>query len=203
MAVRAKRVLIVDDALSDRTLLSVSFKKAGYKVYLAKNGVEAYLKFFKLKPDIVLADIILPKMRGDTLIKWIKGTAPGREVPFIVISSHGQMKDYLYELGIEVFFQKPCKTAEVLEAAEEILKIYESKKALSDRIGRIKGRYGKTPEPEDQGMVKYKLCEVCQNITAMRDIRCPNCTSVRLNVIEILDSLKPPPNLPPLPRDNS
>ena len=76
-AANKKKVLIVDDTLDARTLLSSIFKKAGYSVYLVKDGIEAYSKFIRLTPDVALVDILLPKMRGDMFIKWIKGTSFG------------------------------------------------------------------------------------------------------------------------------
>jgi DNA-binding NtrC family response regulator len=198
---KSKRVFIVDDTLSDRTLLSVNFKKAGYKVFLAKNGIEAYMKFFKLKPDLVLVDILLPKMRGDTLIKWIKGTQPGKEIPFIVISGHTKMKDYLYELGVEAFFEKPCKTKQVLEAAAEVLQIYEGKKSLNERIVKFKEKFGKVKQTVV--MKKQKICEVCQAILPLTEMRCSQCESVRLHIVETPEMIQsepgellaPPPEL--------
>jgi CheY-like chemotaxis protein len=181
----AKKVFIVDDALSDRTLLSVTFKKAGYRVYLAKNGIEAYMKFFKLKPDIVLVDILLPKMRGDTLIRWLKGTQPGKEIPFIVISGHTAMKEYLYQLGIEVFFEKPCKTKVVLEAAEELLKIYQGRRALEAQMNQLKTKFGKVQRAVTTE--KHKICEVCQIMLPVTEIRCPHCNTLRLCLVETPD----------------
>ena len=178
----AKKVFIVDDALDYRTLLSVAFKQAGYKVYLAKDGIEAYKKFFKVKPDIILVDILLPRMRGDTLIRWLKGTSLGKETPVIVISGHAAMKEYLYQIGIELFFEKPCKTADVLEVAREVLEIYENKKILNARIENLKEKYQKPGQKKQQ--TKEKICEACKMTMPATAMRCENCGSMRLRILD-------------------
>ena len=200
MGINSKKVLIVDDTLSDRTLLSSTFKKAGYKVYLAENGIEGYLKFFKIKPDIILVDILLPKMRGDVLIQWLKGTALGKEIPCIVISQHTKMRDYLYQIGIEIFFQKPIKTKEVLEVAEEYLKIYEMKKTINLKIRQLRERFEiKTAKVE---VMKQKICETCQTIVPVSVVNCPNCGSVHLHLVEVPGTAVPP-DIGPLPTSPS
>ena len=176
-----KKILVVDDTLDTRTLLSSILKNAGYGVYLAKDGIEAYSKFFKLKPDIALVDILLPKMRGDVFIKWIKGTALGKETPVIVISSHTAMKEYLFQLGIELFFEKPFKTAHVLEATKEILEIYEEKKAVQSRLVQLKKRFEKEKVAKE---TRFKVCDICNNSMPATAFRCESCGSVRIHLVE-------------------
>ncbi len=181
MAVR--KVFIVDDALDYRTLLSKAFKEAGYKVYLAKDGIEAYIKFFKVKPDLVIADILLPRMRGDVLIKWILGTVLGKSVPILVISGHKKMKDYLYELGIELFFEKPISTKEVLIVANEVLDVYQEKALIKKRLAKLRKQADKEP-PEEAPVELEKICESCHKATPMGAVHCGNCGSSQLHIVE-------------------
>lgn len=176
----SKKVLLVDDAMDSRTILATSLKKDGFRIYQAKDGMEGYRKFFRLQPDIVLLDVLLPKMRGDIFVKWVKGTELGKQTPIIVVSGHKPMKEYLFQLGIELFFDKPFKTKEVLEAVHEIADIYENKRALQKRLVELQSRFGRGAANARQG--KYKVCEVCQSHLEHSAMRCPNCGSMRLQV---------------------
>ena len=200
MPTKPKKVLIVDDSMSDRTMLSMTFKKAGYKVYMAENGIDAYKKFFKVKPDIILVDILLPKMRGDVLIQWLKGTVLGKATPCIVISQHTKMRDYLYQLGIEIFFKKPIKTKEVLEVTEEYLKIYDMKRAIDQKVKDLRERYD--IQTAKIKTIKQKICDACQTILADTAMHCPHCGSVRLYYIDVPGSTRPP-DIGPLPPSSS
>ncbi len=194
MKTNHKRVLIVDDAQDYRVLLSKAFKQQGYKVYLAKDGIEAYLKFFKVNPDIVLIDILLPKMRGDTLIKWLKGSDQGQDTPIIVVSGHSQMKDYVYQLGIELFFEKPCKVKEVLSAAEEILAIEENMGQLRAKLRALKLRFDQKyftqrAEIEDNLIgPEYQFCARCHRRVPIEATRCPRCGNAQLQIKSKSDS---------------
>ena len=179
----APKVFIVDDALDYRTLLSRAFKDAGYKVYLANDGMQAYIKFFKVKPDIVLADILLPRMRGDVLIKWLKGTSLGKAVPIIVIFGHKKMKDYLYELGIDFFFEKPISTREVLAIAQEVLEIYGIKAAIAERLKKLR-RHADKELLEDEPKELQKICEACHQTATLEALHCESCGSSSLHIVE-------------------
>lgn len=174
----SKKVLIVDDAMDARTILATNLKSEGLRIYQARDGMEGYRKFFRIRPDVVLLDILLPKMRGDIFVKWVKGTELGRETPIIVISGHTPMKEYLFQLGIELFFEKPFKTKDVLSAVRDVLDIYENKRALQKRLIELKLRFGKESVKADRG--RHKICEVCQSSIEHAAMRCPNCGSVRL-----------------------
>ncbi len=179
-----RKVLIVDDALDTRTLLSMTFKQEGFRVYLAKNGIEAYLKFFRIKPDILLVDVLLPRMRGDVLVKWIRGTALGRLTPIVIVSTHTAMREYLFQLGIELFFEKPIQTKDVLIAAREILEIYEGKKVLQERLAELRRKFGQQQAEDIPAVIKHKYCTMCQSTMPSTAIRCPNCGSIQLKAME-------------------
>ena len=182
---KKKRVLIIDDALDYRVLLSKGFKNDGYQVFLAKDGIEGYVKFFKVKPDIILLDILLPKMRGDTFIKWLKGTELGMAMPIIVVSGHTAMKDYLYELGVELFFEKPCPVKYVLLAAEGVVDIRQKIKNLNADLRQMKAKFDfKTFRSEEDVTEEklnesrdYKICGNCHRTVPVSISRCPRCGS--------------------------
>lgn len=183
----AKKIFIVDDALDYRTMLSKAFKDAGYKVYLASDGIQAYTKFFKVKPNILVTDILLPRMRGDVLVKWIKGSSLGKQVPVIVISGHKKMKEYLYELGIELFFEKPISTREVLSVAKEVLEVYESKAVIDRRLKNLRKQADKEPineQSQEEPKELQKVCEVCHKTTSLNSEHCDSCGSSRLDIVE-------------------
>jgi len=74
------KVLVVDDALFTRKVLSKKLSKLGHNVFEAKDGEEAVLKSMREKPDVVFMDIMMPNMDGITATKLIKKNSKSRVV---------------------------------------------------------------------------------------------------------------------------
>lgn len=105
-------VLIIEDEEILLELLKEKLERAGYVVEVAKDGVSGLEKIRKIKPDLVLLDVVLPKMNGFDVLEELNkdGTLPG--LPIIVISNSGQpveieradklgARDYLIKLNFD------------------------------------------------------------------------------------------------------
>jgi DNA-binding NtrC family response regulator len=102
-----KVILIVEDDPTVGESLRLLFKKKGYGILLASNGKEA-LHFFKQKVvDLVITDVVMPKMDGIELLEAVKGLRPETEV--IVISAQGTIEKAVQamKLGASDFIEKP------------------------------------------------------------------------------------------------
>lgn len=82
-----RRVLVVDDSLTTRTLEKNILEFAGFEVLIAKNGVEGKEMVEKHVPDLVISDVEMPKMNGFQLTTWIKKESPFSNIPVIMVTS--------------------------------------------------------------------------------------------------------------------
>jgi CheY-like chemotaxis protein len=82
-----KKVLIVDDSITTRTLMKKILESVGYEVYLAKDGLEGQTMIESMSLDIVVTDAEMPNMDGFELTRWIKNSSHRPETPVIMIAA--------------------------------------------------------------------------------------------------------------------
>ncbi|MEM8639299.1 MAG: response regulator [Cyanobacteria bacterium P01_G01_bin.54] len=122
---RPPKVLIIDDSITVRSLLSLTFEKAGYVVEQARDGKEALEKLQGgLDPDIAFCDIEMPKMDGLTLLNHLQDDANLRELPVAMLTSRGAKKHKIAaaERGAKGYFTKPYVEDILLDAAQRLIR---------------------------------------------------------------------------------
>ncbi|MBW4498378.1 MAG: response regulator [Scytonema hyalinum WJT4-NPBG1] len=118
-------VLIVDDSITVRELLSLTFHKAGYRVEQARDGQEAWDKLRAGLPcDIVFCDIEMPRCDGLELLSRIQKDANLNHLPIAMLTSRGADKhrQMAIQLGASGYFTKPYLEEALLEAAGRMVK---------------------------------------------------------------------------------
>lgn len=85
-----KKVLVVEDEEIMMSLLQKKLKEENYEVSLAKDGEEALVKMRQDKPDLVLLDIIMPKMGGFEVMEEMSQDDQLSDIPIIIVSNSGQ-----------------------------------------------------------------------------------------------------------------
>lgn len=85
-----KKILIIEDEEILLELLQRKLKQKGYEVSVAKNGEEGLRMIGRIKPDLVLLDIVLPKMGGFEVMEEMAKDGEIKEIPVVVISNSGQ-----------------------------------------------------------------------------------------------------------------
>ena len=117
-------VLIVDDSITVRELLSLTFNKAGYRVEQARDGQEAWDKLRSGLPcDLVFCDIEMPRCDGLELLSRIQKDSNLQNLPIAMLTSRGADKHrkMAVELGASGYFTKPYLEEALLEAATKML----------------------------------------------------------------------------------
>jgi len=117
-------VLIVDDSIAVRELLSMSFQKVGYRVEQARDGQDAWEKLRGgLRCDLIFCDIEMPRMDGLELLSRIRADSNLKHIPVAMLTSRGaeRHRQTARELGATAYFTKPYLEEELLSAAARML----------------------------------------------------------------------------------
>lgn len=115
MASATRKVLIVDDDPWVGKLVEFVARDLGYEPLLARDGAEALDKYAEELPDVVIADVVLPKVDGLEVCRRVKSTGPGAFTPVLVVSGiYRSEKEALKRFKADGFYQKPL-SPEVLQ----------------------------------------------------------------------------------------
>ena len=93
-----KKILLVEDEADLRMLITENLESYGYEIYPAGDGEEGLRLIRELKPDLIITDVLMPKMNGNEFVKKVRELDIGKEIPFIVLTVRKLMKDYLANL---------------------------------------------------------------------------------------------------------
>lgn len=102
-------VMVVDDSLTVRKITGRLLEREGFRVVTAKDGVDALEQLLTVKPDVIIADIEMPRMDGFDLTRNIRADAKLKAVPIIMITSRtaDKHKRYAEEIGVNHYLGKP------------------------------------------------------------------------------------------------
>jgi chemosensory pili system protein ChpA (sensor histidine kinase/response regulator) len=124
LAHRPLEVLIVDDSLSVRRVLSNLVKSAGWTPLAARDGVEALERIQRSPraPDVVLLDIEMPRMDGYELAASLKGQQAYRDIPIVMITSRAGDKHRrkAFDLGVDDYLVKPYQDEVLLNVIRRV-----------------------------------------------------------------------------------
>jgi chemosensory pili system protein ChpA (sensor histidine kinase/response regulator) len=122
-APREAVVMVVDDSLTVRKVTQRLLEREGYRVILAKDGVDALEHLQETIPDLMLVDIEMPRMDGFDLTRNIRGNDSTVNVPIIMITSRtaDKHRNYALGLGVNAYFGKPFQEDMLLAAIAGLL----------------------------------------------------------------------------------
>jgi CheY-like chemotaxis protein len=121
-----KRVLVVDDTELFRTLIQDLLEKQGYEVLIAKDGLEAVQTIKREVPnlDLVLLDLLLPKMTGFDVLKEVRGGKMGQDLPILVVTNVFKDADQIERvknLGANGYISKDMNAKEIVERIQRTI----------------------------------------------------------------------------------
>lgn len=118
----AKKIIIVDDDPDVLTVLAQRLAPCGYEISTAKDGEEAVAKVKAIKPDLIIMDVLMPKMTGYDALRKIREDAETRRTPAIMVSARGVMRDFFSGLPDVEFVPKPYDAQVLLSHVRRFLK---------------------------------------------------------------------------------
>ena len=118
------RILVVDDEPDLVRILEFGLKAAGYAVETAPDGQEGLKKARESKPDVILLDLMLPKLDGYKVCRLLKFDERYKHIPIVILSARTQEGDQAlaHEMGANRFLTKPYEFSEILEHIQALLK---------------------------------------------------------------------------------
>ncbi|MFA6096817.1 MAG: response regulator [Candidatus Paceibacterota bacterium] len=125
MAKKKKTILIVEDDRYLTKAYSIKIKNAGFNVLLSANGEDGLVMAKEKKPDLIVLDLLLPRVDGFEFLKQIKADDELKGIPVLTISVLGQKSDQerALALGAEAYFIKTeYKLEDIVDRIKEYLK---------------------------------------------------------------------------------
>ena len=124
-----QKILVADDEASIRRILETRLKMVGYDVVVAEDGEEAVEVFNKTNPDLVVLDVMMPKMDGYGVTREIRRTS---DVPIIILTALGDVSERItgLELGADDYVIKPFSPKELEARVKAVLRRTTNKEVV-------------------------------------------------------------------------
>lgn len=115
-----KTILIIDDDREIAGTLQMVLQNVGYRVNLASNGVEGQRMIESLKPDLVITDMMMPKMGGFPVLEFIRTLESPPKVIMVTANEGGRHKAYAEMLGVVDYLRKPFPMEVLVESVRRV-----------------------------------------------------------------------------------
>jgi diguanylate cyclase (GGDEF)-like protein len=133
------KILVVDDVPVNVQLLTTYLTSVGYHVITARDGQEALTKVSASQPDLILLDVMMPKLNGFEVCERIKKDPVTRIIPVIMVTALNEIEDKIKatEAGADDFISKPFNKLELLTRVKSLLRIKQLHDELNAKVREL------------------------------------------------------------------
>ncbi len=133
---RLAKILVVDDESSVREVLRKMLEQDGHEVRGAVDGEDALLRLAEKPADLVIADILMPKMDGLELVRRLKAEPRTSEIPVMVLTAKGAVETRIegYRLGVDDFLTKPFNREELRLRVGRLIRMRQEKASMAQKL---------------------------------------------------------------------
>ncbi|HKQ96629.1 MAG TPA: response regulator [Candidatus Polarisedimenticolia bacterium] len=119
----SRTILIADDSQAVRDILQVSLETLGYRVVLAEDGERAMERIQTAHPDLIIADVMMPKVNGFQICRRVKSDPATHRTPVILLTARSGQEDVFWgkDCGADEYITKPFKTQDLEETINRLL----------------------------------------------------------------------------------
>jgi two-component system alkaline phosphatase synthesis response regulator PhoP len=209
------KILIVEDEPNMVAGLRDNFEYEGYEVITARDGVEGLQRALADSPDLIVLDVMMPRMSGLDVCKQLKAKRPS--LPIIMLTARGQEVDKVVglELGADDYITKPFSIRELLARVKAVLRRVrpvprqQERYSFGDVQVDLRGyritRGGARLElsAKEFELLKYFICHTGENLTRERLLeevwgyeRSTNTRTVDAHIVHLRQKLEPNPEQP-------
>ncbi|NEQ99295.1 MAG: response regulator [Cyanothece sp. SIO2G6] len=117
-------VLVVEDSVAQREMITGLLRENGLTVAVASDGVEALEHIQGTRPDLVVLDIVMPRMNGYEVCRRLKADPETQDVPVVMCSSKGEEFDRYWGMkqGADAYIAKPFQARELVGTVKQLLR---------------------------------------------------------------------------------
>jgi len=118
------RILVADDSPGIRDLLQMSLESLGYSVLVAEDGESALERIVSAQPDLMIIDVMMPKINGFQICRRVKSSPATRETPVILLTARVREEDVFWghDCGADEYITKPFRTEDLEKTVERLLR---------------------------------------------------------------------------------
>jgi DNA-binding response OmpR family regulator len=118
-----KKILLVDDADTILMMERMILNRGGYELITAKDGQEAVAKAVTERPDLILLDIVMPRMNGFEALKQLRSQEATKAIPIMMVTTRGEEENVEagFASGCDDYITKPLNGSEVLAKVRSYL----------------------------------------------------------------------------------
>jgi DNA-binding response OmpR family regulator len=123
VVIEKKRVLVVDDELDMLMVIKLRLEASGYEVVTATDGLEGLNTARRVKPDLIVLDVMLPKMNGYKVSRFLKYDEEYKHIPIVMLTALAGEEDRStgIETGANAYITKPFETQELVDTVRRFL----------------------------------------------------------------------------------
>jgi len=158
---KKKRILIVEDEDHMLSLLRYNLGKEDFEIGVARNGEEGLGEVKKNRPDLIVSDVMMPKMDGYEFCRKLRKEPDTKTIPFIFLTARGQLPDKIEGLrtGADDYITKPFVPKELVEMVNARLSRVEIYKDMASSDG-LTGFYNQKATKEYRGAEITRACRL-------------------------------------------
>lgn len=133
---KKNRILIADDNPVNQELLEAYLQERDYEIAFAADGIETLEKVASFKPDLILLDIMMPKMSGFEVCETLKKSVATRQIMILMVTALAELGDIerAVTAGCDDYLSKPVHKLELLKRVENMLKLRD----VTDELERLR-----------------------------------------------------------------